>query len=59
MKLWDVLFAVGALIVLVGIECVAIGVMITNGMVLWEIIFAIVIMLGADLMGAAFLMMER
>lgn len=59
MKLWDVLFAVGVLIVLVGIECVAIGVMITNGMALWEIIFAIVIMLGADLMGAAFLMMER
>ena len=57
MKLCDVLFTVGALIVIVGTECVGIGVMITNGAALWEVIFAMVIMLGIDLMAAAFLIM--
>lgn len=58
MKLCDVLFAVGSLIVIVGAECVGIGVMITNGAALWEVIFAIVIMLGVDLMVAAFFMLD-
>lgn len=57
MKLCDVLFTVGALIVIVGTKCIGIGVMITNGAALWEVIFAMVIMLGADLMAAAFLIM--
>lgn len=56
MKLCDALFTVGALIVIVGTECIGIGVMITNGAVLWEVIFAIVLMLGVDLMVAAFFM---
>lgn len=58
MKLCDVLFTVGALIVIVGTECVGIGVMITNGAALWEVIFAMVIMLGIDLMSAAFFMLD-
>ena len=56
MKLCDVLFTVGSLIVIVGTECICIGVMITNGSALWEVIFAIVLMLGVDLMVAAFFM---
>lgn len=56
MKLCDVLFTVGALIVIVGTECIGIGVMITNGAALWEVIFAIVLMLGVDLMVAALFM---
>lgn len=56
MKLCDVLFTVGSLIVIVGTECIGIGVMITNGSALWEVIFAIVLMLGVDLMVAAFFM---
>lgn len=56
MKLCDVLFTVGALIVIVGTECIGIGVMITNGAALWEVIFAIVLILGVDLMVAAFFM---
>lgn len=58
MKLCDVLFTVGALIVIVGTECIGIGVMITNGAALWEVIFAIVIMLGVDLIAAAFYMLD-
>lgn len=58
MKLYDVLFTVGALIVIVGVECIGIGIMITNGTALWEVIFAMVIMLGVDLMAAAFFMLE-
>ena len=56
MKLCDVLFTVGSLIVIVGTLCIGIGVMITNGAALWEVIFAIVLMLGVDLMVAAFFM---
>lgn len=56
MKLCDALFTVGAIIVIVGVECVGIGVMITNGSALWEVIFAIVLMLGFDLMVAALFM---
>ena len=56
MKLCDALFAAGSLIV--GAECIGIGVMITNGAALWEAIFAIVIMLGVDLMAAAFFMLD-
>lgn len=56
MKLCDVLFTVGALIAIVGTECIGICVMITNGAALWEVIFAIVLMLGIDLMVAAFFM---
>lgn len=56
MKLCDVLFTVGALIVIVGTECIGIGVMATNGAALWEVIFAIVLMLGVDLMVAALFM---
>ena len=58
MKLCDALFTVGAIIVIVGVECVGIGVMITNGSALWEVIFAIVLMLGIDLMVAAFFMLD-
>ena len=58
MKLCDALFAVGLLLVIVGTECIGIGIMITNGSVLWEVIFAIVIMLGVDLMAAAFFMLD-
>ena len=58
MKLCDVLFTVGALIVIVGTECVGVCVMITNGAALWEVIFAMVIMLGVDLMAAAFFMLD-
>lgn len=58
MKLCDVLFAVGSAIVIVGTECIGIGVMITNGTALWEVILAMVIMLGVDLMAAAFLMLD-
>lgn len=58
MKLCDALFAVGSLIVIVGAECIGIGVMITNGAALWEVIFAIAIMLGVDLMASAFFMLD-
>ncbi len=58
MKLCDILFTIGSLIVIVGAECVGIGVMITNGAALWEVIFAMVIMLGIDLMAAAFFMLD-
>lgn len=58
MKLCDVLFAVGSAIVIVGTECIGIGVMITNGAALWEVIIAMVIMLGVDLMAAAFLTLD-
>ena len=58
MKLCDVLFTVGALIVTVGIECVGIGIMATNGAALWELIIAAVIMFGVDLMAAAFFMLD-
>lgn len=58
MKLCDALFAVGAFIVIVGLECTGIGVMVTNGAALWEVLFAIVIMLGVDLMVAAFFMLD-
>lgn len=56
MKLCDVLFNVGALITIVGTECIGIGVMTTNGAALWELIIAAVLMLGVDLMVAAFFM---
>lgn len=58
MKLCDALFAAGSLIVIVGAECIGIGAMITNGAALWEVIFAIVIMLGVDLMVTAFFMLD-
>ena len=57
MKLCDVLFIVGVLITIVGTECAGIGIMITNGAALWEVIFTMVIVLGFDLMVAAFLIM--
>lgn len=44
MKLCDVLFTVGAVITIVGTECIGIGVMSTNGATLWELIIAAVIM---------------
>lgn len=56
MKLCDVLFTVGALITIVGTECIGIDVMATNGAALWELIIAAVIMFGVDLMVAAFFM---
>lgn len=58
MKLCDVLFAVGALITIVGTECIGIGVMATNGAALWELIIAAVIMFGVDLMATAFFMLD-
>ena len=58
MKLCDVLFAVGSLIVIVGTECIGIGVMATNGAALWELIIAAVIMFGVDLMVVAFFMLD-
>lgn len=58
MKLCDVLFTVGSLIVVVGSECIGIGVMATNGAALWELIIAAVIMFGVDLMVAAFFMLD-
>lgn len=58
MKLCDVLFTVGAFIVIVGVECIGIGVMATNGAALWELIIAAVIMFGVDLMVAAFFMLD-
>ena len=58
MKLCDVLFTVGAFIVIVGVECIGIGVMATNGAALWELIIAAVIMFGIDLMVAAFFMLD-
>ena len=58
MKLCDVLFTVGALITIVGTECIGIGVMATNGAALWELIIASVIMLGVDLMAASFFMLD-
>lgn len=58
MKLCDILFTVGSLIVVVGSECVGIGVMAINGAALWELIIAAVIMFGVDLMVAAFFMLD-
>lgn len=58
MKLCDVLFTVGSLIVIVGSECIGIGVMVTSGAALWELIIAAVIMFGVDLMAAAFFMLD-
>lgn len=58
MKLCDALITAGSLIVIVGAECIGIGVMITNGAPMWEVIFAIVIILGVDLMVAAFFMLD-
>ena len=58
MKLCDVLFSVGALIVIVGVECIGIGVMSTNGAALWELIIVAVIMFGIDLMAATFFMLD-
>ena len=58
MKLSDVLFTVGSLIVVVGSECIGIGVIATNGAALWELIIAAVIMFGVDLMVAAFFMLD-
>ena len=58
MKLCDALFAVGSLIVIVGTECIGIGVMATNGAALWELIIAAVIMFGVDLMVVAFFMLD-
>ena len=58
MKLCDVLFAVGSLIVIVGTECIGIGVMATNGAALWELIIAAVIMFGVDLMVVAFFTLD-
>ena len=58
MKLCDILFVVGSFIVMVGTECIGIGVMITNGAALWETIIAMVIMLGVDLMAAAFFTLD-
>ena len=58
MKLCDLLFTVGSLIVIVGSECIGIGVMATNGAALWELIIAAVIMFGVDLMAAAFFMLD-
>lgn len=58
MKLCDVLFTVGALITIVGTECIGIGVMATNGRALWELIIAAVIMVGVDLMIAAVFMLD-
>lgn len=58
MKLCDVLFTVGAFIVIVGVECIGIGVMATNGAALWELIIAAAIMFGVDLMVAAFFMLD-
>ena len=58
MKLCDVLFTVGAFIAIVGVECIGIGVMATNGAALWELIIAAAIMFGVDLMVAAFFMLD-
>ena len=58
MKLCDVLFTVGTLIVVVGSECIGTGVMATNGAALWELIISAVIMFGVDLMAAAFFMLD-
>lgn len=58
MKLCDVLVTVGALITIVGTECLGIGVMATNGAALWELIIAAVIMFGIDLMATAFFMLD-
>lgn len=58
MKLCDILFCVGSSIVMVGVECIGIGVMATNGAALWELIIAAVIMFGVDLMAAAFFMLD-
>ena len=58
MKLCDILFTVGSLIVIVGAECISIGVMVANGAALWELIIAAVIMFGVDLMAAAFFILD-
>lgn len=58
MKLCDILFCVGSAIVVVGTECIGIGVMATNGAQLWELIIVAIIMFGVDLMLAAFLLLE-
>lgn len=57
MKLCDILFCAGSTIVVVGTECVGIGVMATNCAQLWEIIVAAVIMFGIDLIIAAFFLL--
>lgn len=56
MKLCDVLFTVGAIITIVGTECI--GVMATNCAALWELIIAAVIMFGVDLIIASFFMLD-
>lgn len=58
MKWCDVLFTAGSSIVIIGTECIGIGVMATNGAALWEPIIAAIIMFGIDLMVAAFFMLE-
>lgn len=58
MKLCDVLFTVGAIITIVGTECIGIGVMATNCAALWELIIAAVIMFGVDLIIASFFMLD-
>lgn len=58
MKMCDILFVVGSSIVMIGTECIGIGVMATNGATLWELIIAAVIMFGVDLMAAAFFMLD-
>lgn len=58
MKLCDILFTAGSAIVIVGTECIGIGVMATNGAALWELIVAGIIMFGIDLMAAAFFTLD-
>lgn len=58
MKLCDVLLTVGSLIVVVGSECIGIGVIATSGTALWELIIAAVIMFGVDLIVAALFMLD-
>lgn len=58
MKLSDILFTIGSSIVIFGTECVAIGVMITNGAFVWELIVAGILMFGIDLMIPAFFTLE-
>lgn len=58
MKLSDMLFTVGSLIVIVGSECIGIGVIATSGAALWELIIAAVIMFGVDLIAAALFMLD-
>lgn len=58
MKLCDILLCAGSAIVLIGTECIGIGVMATNGAQFWELIAVAILMLGVDLMFAAFLLFE-